>query len=749
MIELLPFQRRSVEQLAAILARRLSGDPATAETVLFQSPTGSGKTVVAGFVLAALADDADLDCAVVWLAPYSLHEQAGRSLARVLGAGATLTEPAAVGVKPQLERNEVVLLNWASIASDRTLLRSGSEQRLTLADVCQATHEAGRRILVVIDESHHTQATENAQQLLAEIAPDAILEMSATPNILVAGNRELVKVEREEVRSAGLIRERILINPDLDALLNGQDELEVEQALLTAALRQRAVLAAAYRAQGIAINPLLLVQLPDGAAGEEVRGWVQPLLAAQEITVENGRLAVWLSGERTVAPDDDTLVGNDGAIEVLLFKQAVATGWDCPRAQVLLKLRDPSRRAPFEIQTLGRIMRMPERHHYPDEQLNQGYVFHGHDSYQPAEDIALATAKATLRDELVSPTLACRFVDRPIVRPLTPEEAERAVALAFKRIGLDPAKTPQENRAALAAAKIALTPQTQAELLVDGEIGGEADSYVQGNVVTLRSSKRATERLFLTLLDLIGRSRESTEALTLEIYDQLDELLGLDSVSAVQTFVVGNRDLVEQRLLEAVSSVAPLGKRAERGSSTFDWQPEPTRLYNTAVGDDTLCEQLAAARCAYLPCYLSVRRSQPERAFESWLENAEGAVVAWWLKNGEQAGRDFSLTFRHSDGSPHNFFPDYLVCFRDGTLGLYETKDLDEAFLDSDDVRRVNERKLEAIRRWVAEDPTTRCGGFVCKRYGSDQLTLHEEQAPTRSDLGEPLARTLRNRFED
>jgi type III restriction enzyme len=749
MIELLPFQRRAVDQIVSKLSSGLERGQSS-EIVLFQSPTGSGKTVVAGFVLAELASSPELDLAVIWLAPYSLHEQAGRSLGRVLGAGATLTEPAAVGVHALLERNEVVLLNWASISSQSRLLRSGSEQRLTLAEVCAATREAGRKILVVIDESHHTQATENAQALLAAIAPDAILEMSATPNILLAGARELIKVERTEVRDAGLIRECILINPDLDAQLSGQEDQTVEQALLDASLKTRARLAADYASEGIEINPLLLIQLPDGSAGAEIRGWVQPLLAARGIDIEGGRLAVWLSAERTVAPDDEKLLSNKGSIDVLIFKQAVATGWDCPRAQVLLKLRDPSRRAPFEIQTLGRIMRMPERRHYPNSAFNQGYVFHGHDSYQPAEDMAIATAKATLRETVVSPTLACEFMDRPFVRSLTPEEAAQLVALAAKRIGLDPAQTSEQNRAALAERKIQLFPTLKTSLLVDGEIGGEEDSYVQGTVVQLRGSKRATERLFMALVDGIGRSRETSEALTLEIYDQLDELLDLPNASDVQAFVVGNRDLIEQRLLEAMSSIAPIAKRAERKSASFDWELPAQQLYNTALGDDTLCEQLPATRYAYEPCYLSARRSQPERAFETWLEGEGAPIIDWWVKNGETAGRDLSLTFRHTDGSKHNFFPDYLIRFTDGTLGLYETKDLDEAFLDSEDVRRVNTRKLKALQDWVAQAPEgeSRRAGFVCKRYGAAALTISELQAPTLADRGEPLSRTLLDRHD-
>ena len=57
----------------------------------------------------------------------------------------------------------------------------------------------------------------------------------------------------------------------------------------------------------------------------------------------------------------------------LLIKQAVATGWDCPRAKILVKLRE-NMGEDFTIQTIGRIRRMPEAIHYNDEVLDNCYL---------------------------------------------------------------------------------------------------------------------------------------------------------------------------------------------------------------------------------------------------------------------------------------------------------------------------------------------------------------------------------------
>ena len=61
-------------------------------------------------------------------------------------------------------------------------------------------------------------------------------------------------------------------------------------------------------------------------------------------------------------------------IEFLIFKQAIDTGWDCPRASVLVRFRE-IKSEPFEIQTVGRILRMPQGYHYDNEILNKGYIY--------------------------------------------------------------------------------------------------------------------------------------------------------------------------------------------------------------------------------------------------------------------------------------------------------------------------------------------------------------------------------------
>ena len=82
-------------------------------------------------------------------------------------------------------------------------------------------------------------------------------------------------------------------------------------------------------------------------------------------------MAVWLSEEKI---NTEILENNLSEVEFLIFKQAIDTGWDCPRAQILVRFRE-IRSITFEIQTIGRILRMPEAYHYANDNLNKGFVY--------------------------------------------------------------------------------------------------------------------------------------------------------------------------------------------------------------------------------------------------------------------------------------------------------------------------------------------------------------------------------------
>ena len=74
-----------------------------------------------------------------------------------------------------------------------------------------------------------------------------------------------------------------------------------------------------------------------------------------------------------------------------------------------------------------------------------------------------------------------------------------------------------------------------------------------------------------------------------------------------------------------------------------------------------------------MPCYLSKKRSKPEKEFELLL--AETKNITWWYKNGESKETYLAIPYVHpEDGMEHSFYPDYVVQMGDGSIGIFDTK---------------------------------------------------------------------------
>lgn len=727
-IQLLGFQQDAKDALVKLIRRRLLGmteDP----NVLLKAPTGSGKTITSGSVIGELASDSALDLCFIWLAPFKLQEQSLRSLRRVLGSSQRLSERDDLAAAKLIEQNEVVFLNWASL-KDEGLLVKGSEDREAFRQICKTTRERGRQIIVVIDESHHTSDAPKAQEVKALIEPQVTFEMSATPVIKTQSSYE---VPRDEVVDAGLIRKSARINDGIAARASYTDA-QLDDVLLDLAVERRKKLAAAYKKAGSDVNPLLLIQIPDAKAGEEaMKAATKRLEKKHKITYATGRLGHWLSDDRTFAPDDPELINNNGKVDVLIFKQAIATGWDCPRAQVLLKLRDPGKSAKFEVQTIGRLMRMPERHHYADEDLNQAFVYHPHEKYKPAEEFAVITRTARWRDQFKRPSMKTEWFVRGETPFIEAKEAKSIAERFFKKLNVDPNEKPATNKRRLTNAGLdtkAVPDQELAEQIIKRE-DAKLDEIDKLADVRVGVSAKLVERDFHRLIRRWVGVAENPGLVAEYLYKFAESALGFE-IPKTQAFIVANEKALDEEFVAAVNGVTPRSSRSTRERRSAEWSPPDPRPYNTEVGTKLKHEEIAELDgSAYDPCFLAVERSQPEKMFESWLSDQVGDGVAWWMKNGERGGQDFSLVYEFN-GSEFNFFPDYIVGLEDGRVGLYETKDVREAFGDDENTKKRNEAKMSALREWVAEAPDERDAAFVVEtslgnlRWGKDEAPVGE-----------------------
>jgi len=158
-----------------------------------------------------------------------------------------------------------------------------------VSKVAENTRDGGRSIILIIDESHRTAKTSKSQEIVNMIGPKLTIEVSATPKEGVTNDHKTT-VKLGEVVAEGMIKEGIQINPGLGRVQTNED-------IVREALKKRKELKRLYEEAGTKINPLLLIQIPKKKKSDvrEPEDKIIEILNKDSITIENGKLALWLA----------------------------------------------------------------------------------------------------------------------------------------------------------------------------------------------------------------------------------------------------------------------------------------------------------------------------------------------------------------------------------------------------------------------------------------------------------------------
>ena len=164
------------------------------------------------------------------------------------------------------------------------------------------------------------------------------------------------------MRASGLVKDRIeLFEPDESGTFS---VTLLRQAI--AKTREFDTLWAEYAAAEHEphVAPVLVVQVPDKPSEAELHELVSVVeqewpgldkYALVNVFGEHTDLVFGLRMVRYVAPET---IQDDPHVRVVLAKEAISTGWDCPRAEVLYSER-PASDATHIAQVIGRMIRQP------------------------------------------------------------------------------------------------------------------------------------------------------------------------------------------------------------------------------------------------------------------------------------------------------------------------------------------------------------------------------------------------------
>jgi hypothetical protein len=388
--------------------------------------TGAGKTVMAAAAFEALfhGDDdfgfeADAGAVVVWFSDDpSLNEQ---TRFRLMEASDRINHTDMVVVentfnRPKFDAGKIYFLNTQKLGKNSLLVRGFDQDELkakagnllpetrpdlrahTIWDTIQNTiDDPDLTLYLVLDEAHRgmgnpTTASQNAKSTIvlrlingagAVHGIPVVLGISATVdrfNQAMKGAAKRIKlddvtVDTAKVQESGLIKDTILL--DIPEEAGNFDTVLVRRA--TDKLKDSTQAWAEYAKQqeeSHSVLPLMVLQVPNTPDPNEIGRALDtiyaryPELPPGSVAHVFGEHTTQRFGNRDVPYIEPQRVQESNWVRVLVAKDAISTGWDCPRAEVMVSFRAASDRTHI-TQLLGRMVRSPLARRIPgNERLN-------------------------------------------------------------------------------------------------------------------------------------------------------------------------------------------------------------------------------------------------------------------------------------------------------------------------------------------------------------------------------------------
>ena len=706
-MELKEFQLTAVKSLFEAMDKPI-------QDIILKSPTGSGKTIILTYFMHQYIQSYS-KTVFVWLTPGkgSLEEQSKTKMDKYIHASQTklLSDVMTDG----FEENDSVFINWEKLTKKGNNALKDSERTNFLEHIQHASNN-GLHFIVIVDESHQNN-TVKADEIMQYFNADKIIRCSATPKGIAKA--EIIEISEEEVIAAGLIKKMLVINENFPQKVETDDQIAY---LLEKAYIKQRELRSEYLHREKNINPLIIVQIPNKS--ETLQDGVERYFEEQGITYENGQLAVWLSDRHENLEGIDCLNAQTVAV---IIKQAVATGWDCPRAQILVKLRDNMDET-FEIQTIGRIRRMPEAKHYESDLLDSCYLYTLDEKF--TQGVKLSMGKGAfeactlfLKNEYKDITLTSE--QRTMISSgRDPQKALLAVAKYFeKEYGVSGNKS--ENKTCLQSQGFIFSEDIIRHTLSGETTTLQFDSNAMNKIAiteklnTHKHGRDYHQKIGKIGLE-IGMEYSYMNTIIRKLFDTgftyNRKILSL-SPREVYAFVLNNADLLKHIVREAMAvDIAQL---------EFDYKlvsKNPFHIPQSCLFtfDGSSKTQSVMKKNVYQNYLSSAEiRSSSERKFEKFCEKCDN--VEWVYKNGDKGSEYLSVVYQDNSGKQKNFYPDYIICVG-GQIWIIETKGGFDRSGNSQDIDIFTPKKFEELKKYLERYDLL--GGIVRFDAKSEELCI-------------------------
>jgi len=693
--------------------------------IVFKSATGSGKTFIIAHFICGLnyLPQWKQDKAFIWIT-FS-DDLAMQSRDKFKEYFENNLENSLLTVNDinngKLYTNDILFLNWQKVvqnnASTRRLkLRKPRDKRFKkesgsyFENFIEETEKDNREIILIIDEAHTNVSTVLAQEIIDFIDPKITILITATPKdkdvAKAATLGSFIQVDRERVVEEGLIKEKVASQTKEDLKrLKGKD---LDKLLLQLGIEKRQQVKEELKSIGKKdINPLMLIQLPNDdkeliATNDKTKEEVV-CEYLKEQGIKNGKIAKWFDKKKE---NLESISENDDDVDFMLFKQAAGTGWDCPRAYVLVMFREIKSNT-FYTQTIGRILRMPEPNLKEDYKNNPnlrvGYLF---TNYQRRE-VKLPdqsdknkpfTQHAYRKKGIKNIKLQSAYISRVDYGdiPASFKFQKSFVESMNKYFGITKNDILGKTKKKLEKAKIDLRGKITNSVIANANFE-DFDQLAfefsrKGVDVSLEMSTNDVEKTFNYLCYQLLEEQTDEKAkysniarswsvLKSAIRIWFKSVLGNDSDYYYRVFVKdieqGASSKFRPAITKALSDFKPIAQEILKNKKKHQEERDaPVFKIEERYDFTDDYEEIPQKLCALDKLFVLKKYDgkDNETKFIKYID-AKNKKIDWWFKNGNQGKDYFAIKYYNSEDEKEElFYPDWIILFKDGKIGIFDTK---------------------------------------------------------------------------